>query len=71
VSSRAEKSRDLRRLLARYRGGRFEASTSGGAGGMVFFIDSDGRQWFIGGFQPDRADDLTRALNLVMELLDG
>jgi hypothetical protein len=62
---------ELRKILARYRGGRFEASGSGGANGMVFFIDGAGQQWFLGGFQPDRAAELTRALNVVLELLDA
>jgi hypothetical protein len=59
----------LRRTLARYRGGRFETSDSGGAGGMLFFIDADEKEWFIGGLHGDHGQALTSALNLVMELL--
>ena len=71
VSSKAEKAKQLRRILARYRGGRFEASGSGGAGGMVFFIDASGRNFYMGGFKPGDSEDLCRALNLVLQLLDG
>jgi hypothetical protein len=59
----------LRSLLARYRGGRFELAESGGASGMVFYRDSAGRQFYIGGFQPDHAHALVEVLNLTMELI--
>jgi len=67
--TKAEKVAKLRILMSRYRGGRFEASGSGGAGGMVFFIDRDGREYYMGGFKPGDAETLVRVLNLVIELL--
>lgn len=67
--NRAEKASRLRALLARYRGGRFATSGSGGAGGMLFFIDDRGQDWYMGGFKPDDAHALAEALNLTMELL--
>lgn len=70
MSSRAEKSRHLRQLLSRYRGGRFTASSSGGAGGMVFFVDREGKERYLGGFIPGEAEDLCRVLNLVLELTE-
>ena len=66
---RREKSAQLRRVLGPYRGGRFETGTSGGAGGMVFFRDPKGALFYIGGFNPADAQQLVRALNLVLELL--
>ena len=36
---------------------------------MMFFVDRQGRQWFMGGFKPTDAHDLAEALNLVLELL--
>jgi len=68
---RQEKSARLRRVLARYRGGRFETDGSGGAGGMMFFRAPGGGLYYIGGFNPDRADDLALALNLVLDLLEA
>lgn len=62
-------SAQLRQALARYRGGRFETSDSGGAGGMLFFIDPAGKQWFIGGLHGEHGQALTGALNLVLDLL--
>jgi hypothetical protein len=70
VGERQEKSARLRRVLARYRGGRFETDGSGGAGGMMFFRTAEGKQFYIGGFNPDRAADLAVALNLVLDLLE-
>ncbi|HEV7922830.1 MAG TPA: hypothetical protein VGR02_18755 [Thermoanaerobaculia bacterium] len=59
----------LRNALVRYRGGRFETGDSGGAGGMMFFVDRDGKQWYIGGMAKDHAEAVTAALNLVLRLL--
>ena len=67
---RAEKSAKLRRVLSRYRGGRFETSENGGAGGMMFFRAPNGGQYYIGGFNPADAEQIATALNLVLELLD-
>ena len=67
---RREKSAALRRTLARYRGGRFETGTSGGAGGMMFFRDRDGALFYIGGFNPSDAQQIAAALNLVLELIE-
>ena len=66
---RREKSAALRRALERYRGGRFETGSSGGAGGMVFFRDRGGALYYIGGFNPSDAHQISKALNLVLELL--
>lgn len=67
---RREKSARLRKVLARYRGGRFEADENGGAGGMMFFRARDGGQYYIGGFNPSDAKQIATALNLVLELLE-
>jgi hypothetical protein len=39
----------VRRSLARYRGGSFALGDSGGARGMLFFTDIEGREFFCGG----------------------
>jgi hypothetical protein len=70
VADRKEKSARLRRVLARYKGGRFETDGGGGAGGMMFFRNRDGALFYIGGFNPGDADQIATALNLVLELLD-
>jgi hypothetical protein len=70
VDERKEKSARLRRVLARYRGGRFECDQNGGAGGMMFFRSPDGGLYYIGGFNPADAQQIATALNLVLELLD-
>ncbi len=70
MSDRKEKSKRLRRVLARYRGGHFETDGGGGAGGMMFFRDRGGALYYIGGFNPADADQIATALNLVLELLD-
>lgn len=69
ATDRKQHSADLRRALARYRGGRFETGSSGGANGMMFFIDAHGKSWYIGGMGTDHAETVTAALNLVLELL--
>ena len=66
---RREKSAQLRRALERYRGGRFETGSSGGAAGMVFFRDRDGALFYIGGFNRADAHVIVQALNLVLELV--
>lgn len=66
--ARSEKVAQLRRALAPFAGGRFEVSNSGGASGMVFWYDGNGRPWFVGGFNRD-GEALVTALNLTMELL--
>jgi hypothetical protein len=39
---------------------------------MVFFRDREGREFYIGGFEPDEAEVIAEALNLTLELLaDG
>jgi len=68
-TDRKEKSARLRRVLARFRGGRFETDGGGGAGGMMFFRNRDGQIFYIGGFNPADADQIATALNLVLELL--
>lgn len=67
---RREKSVRLRHVLERYRGGRFETGSSGGAGGMVFFRDAKGAQFYIGGFNAADAHQIVTALNLVLELVE-
>jgi hypothetical protein len=66
---RRDLGRRLRRALDRYRGGRFETGESGGAGGMMFFIDERGSRWYIGGMGIEHAQTVTDALNLVLEIL--
>jgi hypothetical protein len=58
-------------VLARYCGGRFETGGSGGAGGMMFYIDPSGNRWYIGGMANDHAETVTAALNLVLDLLQS
>jgi hypothetical protein len=70
MSERREKSAKLRRVLARYRGGRFETDGGGGAGGMMFFRNRDGQLFYIGGFNPAEADQIATALNLVLDLIN-
>lgn len=70
MDERREKSAQLRRVLARYRGGRFECDQNGGAGGMMFFRMRDGGVYYIGGFNPADAQQIATALNLVLDLLD-
>lgn len=67
---RREKAAQLRRVLGRYRGGRFETGSSGGAGGMVFFRDAKSSLFYIGGFNPADAEVIATALNLVLEMLE-
>ncbi len=67
---RREKAAHLRRVLERYRGGRFETGSSGGAGGMVFFRDAKGGLFYIGGFNTNDAHQIVQALNLVLELME-
>lgn len=67
--TREQKVEALRRSLAKYRGGRFETSGSGGASGMMFFVDREGRTFYIGGFKPQDAVRIAEALNLTLELL--
>ena len=67
---RREKIAHLRRVLERYRGGRFETGSSGGAGGMVFFRNAKGALLYIGGFNANDAHQIVSALNLVLDLLD-
>lgn len=66
---RRAKAAHLRRVLERYRGGRFETGSSGGAGGMVFFRDATGALYYIGGFNLSDAQQIVTALNLALELL--
>jgi hypothetical protein len=68
--TREEQRAELLQHLAKYRGGRFETSGSGGASGMIFFRDSVGRQFHVGGLQEEHAHRIVEALNLTMELLD-
>ena len=67
---RKEKAAYLRKVLQRYRGGKFETGSSGGAGGMVFFRDAKGAQFYIGGFNTEDAHPIVMALNLVLELVE-
>jgi hypothetical protein len=48
----------VRRSLARYRGGSFALGDSGGARGMLFFTDVEGREFFCGGL-----NETTRSLS--------
>ena len=68
---RREKAAYLRHVLERYRGGRFETGSSGGAGGMVFFRDTQGALFYIGGFNTNDAHQIVQALNLVLELTES
>jgi hypothetical protein len=68
---RRQKAARLRELLAQYRGGRFEVAESGGAGGMMFWRDADGRAFYMGGFQPAAALGLAEALNVTLDLLES
>ena len=70
MEDRKAKSAQLRRTLARYRGGTFETDANGGAGGMIFFRDARGDLYYIGGFNPADAHQIATALNLVLDLLD-
>lgn len=45
-------------------------SDSGGAAGMLFFVDRSGRKFFVGGLNQANAQRLTDALNLALELLE-
>lgn len=67
---RREKAAYLRKVLAKYRGGRFETGSSGGAGGMVFFRDPQGALFYIGGFNTADAHQIATALNLVLDLVE-
>jgi hypothetical protein len=67
---RREKAAQLRRVLQRYHGGRFETGSSGGAGGMVFFRDAQGALFYIGGFNVADAQQIATALNLVLDLVE-
>lgn len=67
---RREKAAYLRKVLAKYRGGRFETGSSGGAGGMVFFRDPKGALFYIGGFNTADAHQIATALNLVLDLVE-
>ena len=42
---------------------------NGGAGGMMFFVDEAGRQWYIGGMAGEHAHAVTEALNLLLDVL--
>jgi hypothetical protein len=66
--TRREQAAELRVLLAEYRGCRFTTGGSGGAQGMIF-LHRDGKEYFIGGLHRDDAAAVTRALNLVLELI--
>jgi len=68
-SERKAKAAQLRSALQRYRGGRFETGSSGGAGGMVFFRDASGALFYIGGFNISDAQQIVNALNLSLELI--
>lgn len=65
---RREKAARLGQALAKYRGGRFETGSSGGAGGMVFFRDAGGALYYIGGFNISDAQQIVTALNLALAL---
>lgn len=67
---RREKAAQLRRVLERYRGGRFETGASGGAGGMIFYRNPGGALFYIGGFNAGDAHQIATALNLVLDLLE-
>lgn len=67
---RREKAAYLRKVLQKYRGGRFETGSSGGAGGMVFFRDPKGALFYIGGFNTADAHQIATALNLVLDLVE-
>lgn len=67
---RREKAAYLRKVLQKYRGGRFETGSSGGAGGMVFFRDPAGALFYIGGFNTADAHQIATALNLVLDLVE-
>lgn len=68
-NERREKAAKLRRALERYRGGRFETGSSGGAGGMVFFRDEANALYYIGGFNISDAQQIVNALNLTLDLV--
>jgi hypothetical protein len=67
--TKAQKVAALRSALAKYRGGKFVTGNSGGAGGMIFYVDRDGREFYIGGFNPGDAELIAKALTLTLELL--
>ncbi len=66
--SRQQKAARLRSLLANYDGYRFISDSSGGANGIIFIRNSEGKEYFIGGMPKD-AHIICEALNLTMELL--
>ncbi len=68
---RAALRQTIRAALAHYARGRFETGGNGGADGMLFFIDSYGRKFFIGGLNREHAQRATDALNAVLRLLES
>lgn len=62
--------RIIRRSLARYRGGKFSISQSGGARGMLFFTNVEGEEWFIGGINAINAQSICDALNAMLRLVE-
>jgi hypothetical protein len=70
ASGKQTKVRALRNALTKYRAGRFQNSGSGGANGMVFHRDAEGREFYVGGFQEEHAPRIVEVLNLTMDLLE-
>jgi|GEM_PF-7034866 len=61
----------IRVALAPYARGHFRSGGSGGADGMLFFVDARGREFFIGGLNRAHAQRVTDALNAVLRLLES
>jgi len=62
--------RIIGRSLSRYRGGEFNLGDSGGARGMLFFTDVEGREFFCGGLNIDNAQPICDALNAMLRLVE-
>jgi hypothetical protein len=67
---RREARAKVKAALHRYRGGHFVVNGSGGAGGMIFFVDHHGREWYIGGMQGEHAEGVVAALNALLDLME-
>lgn len=67
---RDELRTQIRKALEPYRGDRFEVGDSGGARGMIFRIDPDGAQWFIGGLHDQHSQAFVAVLNATLRLLE-
>lgn len=70
LPDRAQFRAIVRRSLARYRGGRFSIAGNGGARGMLFVTDVEGREFFCGGLNIDNAQPICDVLNAMLRLVE-